>query len=310
MATASGTSFLPTALDPYAIETELAKTAYNQPEQQGLMDQYWLERQANKNLYGQEIDQNRLLQQQQMQNALRQELIKQYHNAGTIPGVAEALQSQGAGLPPEVLSTLSGAANRAAGAKNFSEIGSGTQAFSNTGITIPTTNLTAATGMPMTQGTRPDIQIAQMNNAARLAAAALHANAAAMPSESVTSPPDPNLAGAQHAYSFPGKLHMTDEQKREFLLKTGNFGPRGGPTPPSQSATSDAGARLPPAKKDTPANNASSSDAAQVIQKLPQAPPAVRADVEAKMKANGGQPVIVTKPDGSKGVQGASGKVY
>jgi hypothetical protein len=105
---------------------------------------------------------------------------------------------------------------------------------------------------------------------------------------------------------------MTDEQKREFLKNTGNFGPRGGPTPPSQKGgvTGEAGARLTPAKKDTPANNAPTGDAAIVIQKLPSAPPAVRADVEAKMKANGGQPVIVTKPDGSKGVQGASGKVY
>lgn len=321
----SGTTFAPSALDPYQIETELAKTAYNQPQQQTLMDQYWFERQANKNLYGQEIGLNRELQQQQMQNALQQEMIKQYHNAAQDPGVAEALQGSGAGFAPQVLSLLQQSAAEKAKAENLSKYGSAASGLSTAGMGADA--LTANTGL-QGFGVRPDIQIADMNNAARLAAARIHAasgGGAAGPSESVSSAPDPALGYATHNYSFPGKLGWSPEKKEEFLKGTGKFGPRGGPPPPSQaappSASTGGGTNLPVAKKDTPAPSTatpaaaaaykpSSAEVNTVKQRLPSAPPDVRRDVEAAMQGNKGEPIIVKKPDGSKGVKGASGKVY
>jgi hypothetical protein len=175
MATASGTTFAPSALDPYPIETELAKTAYNQPEQQSLMDQYWFERQANKNLYGQEIGMNRELQQQQMQNALQQEFIKQYHNAAQDPGVAEALQGAGAGFTPQVLDVLQRNAAAKAQAENLSKYGTAASGLSTAGMGADA--LTANTGLEGF-GVRPDIQIANINAAAKLAAARLHGSGA------------------------------------------------------------------------------------------------------------------------------------
>lgn len=167
--TTSGVTYSPAALDPWPIETELAKSAYNQPQQQTLMDQYWLERQAAKNLYGEEVQANRDLQQQQMQNALKQKLIEQLQHAGQTPGVVEGMQAYGAGLPTEAYNALRAAAIARAGSENLGHLGSAASGFSGAGMTPEalTTNL-GVSGF----GVRPDIQIAGIHEAGANARAA------------------------------------------------------------------------------------------------------------------------------------------
>lgn len=169
----SGLTYSPAALDPYQIETTLAKDAYEgpgNPQQQTLLDQYWLERQANKNLYGQEIEANRVLQQQQMANALREKALGLYKDAGTTPGLADVLTQQGLNYGAN-LSGLSAAADAAARAEQWSKYGSASSGLSTAGMgpEALTTNL----GIPGF-GVRPDIQIAQMREAGANARAAAH----------------------------------------------------------------------------------------------------------------------------------------
>lgn len=306
--TTSGLAFSPQALDPYPIETELAKTAYNQPEQQTLMDQYWFERMANKNLYGQEIGLNRELQQQQMVNALREKALGQLKEGGTIPGVASVIAPY-LGLTPEQQATLSGAATTAAGAENLSKSAGGINSLSQAGFGLPIPQAQQITGVTGLVAQDPrDIAVAKIRAAATLAAAAMHANAAAMPGESVASPPDPALGGATHNYSFPGKLGLTDQQKRDYLLRTGNFGSgatAGTNLPPSQRG---AASSLPQAKTDTPANNAPAAAAPPGKTVIEANKARIPGPVYQDIVAGGYK--TVQGPDSKTRFQGASGKLY
>lgn len=167
----SGLTYSPAALDPYQIETTLAKDAYEgpgNPQQQTLLDQYWLERQANKNLYGQEIEANRVLQQQQMQNALREKYLALYKDAD--PGLIDVIQQQGGFYGADPNNMYQWAAQKAE-AERHSKLGGAASGYSTAGMTPEalTTNL-GVSGF----GVRPDIQIAQMREAGANARAAAH----------------------------------------------------------------------------------------------------------------------------------------
>lgn len=167
----SGLTYSPAALDPYQLETELAKSAYEgpgNPQQQTQLDQYWLERQANKNLYGQEVEANRQLQQQQMANALREKYLQLYKDAD--PGLVDVINQQGGfyGADPTAMMRY---AIEKAHAQNLSSLGTASSGLSTAGMGADA--LTANTGL-QGFGVRPDIQIAQLKEAGANARAAMH----------------------------------------------------------------------------------------------------------------------------------------
>lgn len=310
----SGLTYSPAALDPYPIETELAKTAYNQPEQQTLMDQYWFERQANTNLYGREIEQNRQLQEQQMRNALQQELIKQYHNAGTTPGVAEALQGAGAGLDPAVLALLHNAAATRAASENASHYGTAASGFSTAGMTPEalTTNL-GIQGF----GLRPDIQIGRERNATTLAAANIRAAASGDGGGikySAQSQPDPSLGGATVSASAPKKMDLpTFKTQLQQQGWQGAGATQANPPPSQRSGAPGGNTSLQPKGGGTPQTSAAPTggtvvkvDPGQVKAHIDRQniPEAQRKDIAA------GGYTVIKKPDGSLKVRGATGKEY
>lgn len=307
MATTTGLTYAPQALDPYQIETELAKVAYNQPQQQTLMDQYWFERMANKNLYGQEIEQNRQLQQQQMVNALREKALGQLKEGGTIPGVASVIAPY-LGLTPDQTSALSGAATQAAGAENFSRSASGLNYMSEAGFGVPVPQaqqLTGVTGL-VPQDPRA-ITVEKLRDAAMLRAAAIRAAGQSDGGLSVSQqlPNQPAFGGAPATVNINKKFPGTAADAAEALRRKGYTvdSPGAASPPPSQRGATN----LPVAKTDTPANNApaAASSAKAVIEaNKAKIPAPVYQDIVA------GGYKTVQGPDGKTRVQGASGKLY
>ena len=169
----SGLTYSPQALDPYAVETTLAKEAYEgagNASQQRLLDSYWYERQANKNVYGQEVEANRQLQQAQMQNALREKYLALYKDAD--PGLIDVINQQGGFYGADPGNMYQWAAQKAE-AERHSKLGGAASGYSTAGMTPEalTTNL-GVQGF----GMRPDMQIAMMKEAGANARAAASAH--------------------------------------------------------------------------------------------------------------------------------------
>jgi hypothetical protein len=177
-ATAYGT-FNPVALQPYPIETELAKMGYeNSPTAAKILgDQYWLERQAHENLYGQELQAQHEQYAQQLENQLYEQNIKGLAELSK-PGVAQLVASTPyyasrllPGTDPSAVQNMIQMSNDAAAAQNFAHTGSGLAGYASGGYT---TNLPTdpTHGQYSFIGTPAQIQAAARIQAAGITAAA------------------------------------------------------------------------------------------------------------------------------------------
>jgi hypothetical protein len=329
-------TFNPAALEPYPIETELAKQSFagDTAQSQTALDQYWLERQANKNLYGQELDAQHEAARQQIVAQLADARAKGIAGLAGHPGGYDIAASMGFIDPSDAhVQAAMGAANAAQGATNLEHAGSGAYNMVQAGNTPDPQTLTNMTGVPLTPGTPLAIQTANINAAARLAAARIRAagDANAAPGSSATLPPNPELGGISESLHKP--KGWSDDQWNAYLKTRvpGSIGAAPPPVPPSMSGSGgrSAGTNLPPAKTETmpapgaqpPAQQPAAASApgnAAVLKTVrdwvetnkARMSPAQYADITGAYAQNGGNPVIAQGPDGKPVIIGKSKKQY
>lgn len=315
-------TFNPAAVDPYPIESTLAQQAYGSypAESQTLMDQYWFERQANKNLYGQELaaqhEQFRQQIAQQLQEA-RWKAMGEAKDPTVLQLFANSPDSPLAGMDTGALTDLVMRARRGEDVTNLQHAGTGINQISQAGFDptqaaagVGITNLGDYSGPAM-------VQAARINAAARIAAARIGAGAGAGPSIHFTGPPDPNNPGANVTATWSGKAGQTPEGALDYARQHGLI------TPPL--STPPAGTNLPRAKVDEGSTGGQTKPA-------PASPPGNKAlmdqvrtqiessrgalgekaysDIQAGMKTNGGNPRLVKDANGRVKIAGASGQTY
>jgi hypothetical protein len=188
---ASATSyqnFSPRALEPYPIESKLSELAYsgygNSPaEAQTALDQYWFERQAHENLYGQEVAAQHEEARQNIAAQLYEQNIKGLTELGKMPGGLALARSSPyyrgvlGGASDDVLNQTIQQQQDAQNAVNFEKSGAGYSSYRHGGATLDLAG-TPAGQYVTTQGPTSDVQSAIVKANASLAAAALHAKAA------------------------------------------------------------------------------------------------------------------------------------
>jgi hypothetical protein len=280
---ASATSyqnFSPRALEPYPIESKLSELAYsgygNSPaEAQTALDQYWFERQAHENLYGQEVaaqhEEARQNLAAQMQGN-RMKLLAEIKDPNVFSVIANSPEFRGnlGGISDEALAPILQRAIEGQRAQTFEKSGTGYGAFRHGGATLDLAQVPGGSAIT-NQGPTSDVQSAQINANARMAAAALHARSqmdqANQPGISV--PLDKNLYGEGAALT--GKLDPRADLEQQILryrglqtrlAQNGAEGtvtdlpppaavPKKTPMSPNTSGSaSDVGKRLPPAQRD------------------------------------------------------------
>lgn len=122
------------ALQPYPIESTLAQIGYGESPTAAkiLGDQFWLERQAHENLYGQELAQQHQFAYDQLRQQLAEAAMKEIPNMGKVAGATEVLAPTMMGLGignSDTLTNLAVNAQRAADAQNFAHQGSGLSGY-------------------------------------------------------------------------------------------------------------------------------------------------------------------------------------
>ena len=319
MVAASYGNYSPREDQPYPIETELAKLAATSPAQaQNMLDTYQLQRQTAGNNYDLAMQGQHEFAKQQLAQQLYEAKIKAAPEYFKTPGLARVAGSQGLleGVSDADLATSVAQAENAIGATNLEHAGAGVNSFSQAGYGIPIAAVQNITGVNgIVPQTPRDIQVAQINAAGRVAAA--NAGGSAGPSLHFTGQPEPGLGGGSIGASFGPKTHATPDDVRRWAQKNG-LTPQGLTSlPPAQ--TDGGGTKQPPAAP--PAQRPAAAAAPGVKPVFDQVRTAIEAnrsklgeaaynDLQAGMKANGGNPIIKMGPDGKNHLYGASGKPY
>jgi len=209
-ASAYGT-YNPVALQPYPIETELAKlSGLDATGAKILGDQYWLERQAHENLYGQELQAQHQQYQQQLENQLYEQNVKALGEL-TKPGVAQLVATSPyyqrvlGGADPSAVANMIQMSNDAAAAQNLAHVGSALSGYASGGYitnlpTDPTHGQYSFIGTPA--------EIAGKYRLAAAGVAAAAANAAKPWSMNVQGP----VSGAGAGISMTGPMDPRNPQ--------------------------------------------------------------------------------------------------
>ena len=332
MVTQSYGSYSPQAIDPFPIETELAKAAITSPAQaQNLLDLYQTQRATSEGNYNYAMQGQHDFAKQQLAAQMQENYLKalpELSKPGIAGLVANAPNFQGVlgGASPESVADMVRAANQANQATNLEHAGSGALSASSAGMPVDPQAFTNLTNLPVNPGVRPDIQIAEINKSARLGAAAIGASGTAGPSLHYTGPPDPTIGNGQIGVTVPGKAHWTPQQMRDYAIANG-LAPRGLTSiPTAPAASGGGGGKSTPAPAKTPAlpppalpDRGKPLDAAgpgvkkamdDVRTKIENNKSPAAMDIKAGMAQNGGNPIIIIDKNGKPGVYGAKGGPY
>lgn len=328
MAAASYGTYAPQEDQPSAMENTLAHLAYSgysdsPAEAQTALDQYWLERQLNKQDYAAQLQDQHQFAQQQLAQQLYEANLKGLYEAGKTPGMlsiaASSPQYAGifGGADPNAVADVIARQRQGEDLTNLQHAGTAYNQFAQGGGDA--TGLLANQGINLGPSAGPAlVQAARIRAAAQIAAAKLRAQGEGAPTESTTyTSPDTQLPTNVH---FP--KNMTDAQKRAYLASRGvpmvDQTQNQQPLPQAQrdeGTNSGKPATAPPTKTNVPPapNSQTTSNTAagvrdvqqKVMANLSRFPPQVAADIRAK--AGNGPPVVQSDGKGGYKILGAKG---
>lgn len=335
----------PRAIEPSAGEFALAAKSSN-PD--AFLYRYMGQRDLAQGDYDRELQAQHAFALQQQQAQIRNELQSRAAEFAKLPGGGRFLADPGnpmgasLGASPGALTGLADAGERTQADIDYKNAMEGANAGSQAGINLPAGAYVGMTGLQgFQQGVPRAIQVANIGANAHLGAAQIAASAANLPTQSVTSPPDPNAGGVTTTTTWKGKAGQTPEGAKDYLRGHGALPGGVGNPPPATSLQPKGKPTLPPAQQDTsplstvpeaaaqgegataptqqPA--AASADAGHtkaVMDKTRQLieqnkgtiPPQVYQDLQDGMKLHGGNPIFRLGPDGKMHLYGAKGGPY
>lgn len=329
MAAASYGTYAPQEDQPSSMENTLAHLAYSgysdsPAEAQTALDQYWLERQLNKQDYAAQLQDQHQFAMQQLQQQMYEANLKGLYEGGKTPGMlsimANSPQYAGVfgGADPNAIADVIARQRQGEDLTNLQHAGTAYNQFAQGGGDA--TGLLGAQGINLGPSKGPAlVQAAQIRAAAQIAAAKLRAQGEGAPTESTTyTSPDTQLPTNVH---FP--KNMTDAQKRAYLASRGvpmvDQTQNQQPLPQAQRDEGSGGkpAAPPPTRTNVaPAPNAqtTSNTAAgvrdvqqKVTANLSRFPPQVAADIRAGALKNGGVPMVQSDGKGGYVIKGDKG---
>ena len=330
MAAASYGTYAPQEDQPSSMENTLAHLAYSgysdsPAEAQTALDQYWLERQLNKQDYASQLQDQHQFAMQQLQQQMYEANLKGLYEGGKTPGMLSimAASPQYAGVfggaDPNAIGDVIARQRQGEDLTNLQHAGTAYNQFAQGGGDA--TGLLGAQGINLGPSKGPAlVQAAQIRAAAQIAAARLRAAGEGAPTESTTY--------TNQATGLPTNVHfpknMTDAQKAQWLTAHGvpsvDQTQNSQPLPQAQrdEGTSGKSAAPPPARTNVaPAPSAqTTSNAAsgvrdvqqKVMAILPKLPAAQAEDIRAGAARNGGVPLVQSDGKGGYVIVGAKGK--
>ena len=341
--------FNPGGIDPWPIESELAKTATggNQAIAAQMLENYQQERGAASNVYSGELEAQHQFAQQQLKNNLIEEQMKAVPDYLKAPGGSLLLGAGGApgmnlGADPSTLAQVQAAGAAHEQATNLADAGKGIEGASAGGLQIAPQGIGALRGLDVTNlGTNARVQAELIRQQTELQKASMRAKSGGAGGGGLRIsgqlPTDPDMPGVVPNFSTRG---MTWPQiKQEIQRQRPDLRPV---QPPGDGTAGDATSRPPPAAAPakgggntstgrtglppapgrgatvSAANAAPGADEIQrnVEQHLEQVVRtqnrAAYDDIKAQAAKNGGRVQIATDPKTGQvvGVQGANGAVY
>jgi hypothetical protein len=334
----------PRAIEPPSGEYTLAAKSAN-PD--AFLYSYRNARQLAQGDYDRELQAQHAFALQQQRAQIADEQQKNAIGLLKEPGGGRFLASgtplgMALGGSSDALTNLAQAGERTQSDIDYKNAMEGANAASQAGVTLPISAFPSMTNLPFNfqQTTPRAIDVANIGANARLGAAQIGANAASLPTQSVTSPPDPNAGGVTTTTTWKGKAGQTPEGAKDYLRGHGAL-PAGVGNPPPATSLQPRQPMPPPAKTDTsplasvpeaaaqgegataPAQPpaAASADAGHtkaVMDKTRQLieqnkgtiPPQVYQDLQDGMKLHGGNPIFRLGSDGKMHLYGAKGGPY
>lgn len=319
----------PGGTDPWSIESTLAPlaTGGSAATAQLMLADYRAQREADSNRYRSAQDAQHKFAYDQLANQLLEAKMKLVPELAGKPGGVAFMASnptlnEGVGGSPDAWSAWANTAEQSNNALNLKNAGQGAQGFSNSGAQFSNTNQLVP-GLDVAMGKNVQVQKAEIDAAARLGAAAMHAKSkAAGASEPRETVGIPNAYGGQSNISFPPKMsdadraaflerrgmHPTDAPPASQPLPGSTTAPTGTPAPPSASSTTPqtpSRTSLPRSPMARPPSNADANVRAaqqQVLanegKMLSGATPAQRQAYTDAKAANGGKPNVRITPQG------------
>lgn len=298
-------SFSPQAIDPFPIETTLAKEAITSPAYaQKLLDSYQLQRDISQNIYSDQAQQQHQYAYDQLRSQMQDNAIKNMVAAAKEPGMLKYLTSfpqyQGSfgGGDPGMLETLTAQQQALQRAETAQKGGAGILDLTRAGFQPSSEGAqSVAPGVAGPQGTPLELQIARERIASAAANARARGAGGGEARMSTNMPPSETSASGESIpvhVSFP--KGATLEQKEKMLRdarETANLQARMD-QPKSGVRGIDAPERV--------ATDPATQNRAKIRQNS--LPPDAKEDVRANSAGN----IVPAAPDG--GLYGKSGRKY
>ena len=313
MVTQSYGTYSPQAIDPFPIETDLAKASISSPvDAQSLLDLYQTQRATSEGNYNYAMQGQHDFAKQQLAQQLYEANLKalpELSKPGVAGILANAPQYQGVfgGASPEAIARAVAQADQTTQATNLEHAGAGTLSLSSAGMPLTPGAVQGITGLPINPGVRPDIQIGAGHDAARLGAAAIGAANSGGIGFNIKLPVSEATGGQEVSAAVPGKYKggltraVTELQGGGYIPTNVSPPPPPGATPPSTQVTPPPKkglTNLTPAKPDTYAkpvpNSAPGADLLQqraqtYVNGIKATNPAAYNDIMAYAATNGGK---------------------
>lgn len=317
MAAASYGTYAPQEDQPSSMENTLAHLAYSgysdsPAEAQTALDQYWLERQLNKQDYAAQLQDQHQFAQQQLAQQLYEANLKGLYEAGKTPGMlsiaASSPQYAGifGGADPNAVADVIARQRQGEDLTNLQHAGTAYNQFAQGGGDA--TGLLGAQGINLGPSAGPAlVQAARINAAARIAAARLNASGAGGDKFSSTGPPDPGQGGAQTHVTYGKGTTYEQAQQRGQQYFGGNAiqnqtsPPPGTNLPQAPRDEGKAASGAPRAGQSVPGNDAKYKAVRDTIEQL-------HSSGKINTQAYNDLKNFSITPDGK--IKGASGKVY
>jgi hypothetical protein len=334
--------FNPGGIDPWPIESELAKAAATSPVRaEQLLENYQAERGAASNVYLGEMDTQHQFAQQQMKNQLIEAQMKAVPDYLKAPGGSLLLGAGGApgmnlGADPGTLARIQAAGAAHEQSTNLAEAGKGIEGASAGGLQIAPEGVSALQGLNVTNlGTNARVQAELIKQQTEMAKASMKAKSAGagggVDRFSVQLPADASRPDLTVTMSGKGPgvidraLQLTPGLRRVSPPGDGTAGgATSQPSPtsaPAKGGGNTGSGRVPglqPAPGSVARNAAPGADQMQrniethLEQSVRTQNPQAYADIKAQAAKNGGRVQIATDPKTGQavGVQGTNGAVY
>ena len=244
----------PQAIEPFQIESVLAKiVGENNPgNAANMLDTYQVQNMVSQDNYNYNLQGQHDFARQQLAATMADNARREMVNAAKVPGATSLLNAAsggapGLGLDPNIVRLIETGLGRAQEAGTLKDATTGLVNASQAGYPMSSEQAAQATGgMVGPRSTPEDIQVAQINAAARIAAA--HAGAGGDPyGISIPMAPQPTLSGAAPTISLkkggtvPGAINWARSQGL-------NIGQEASPLPPGATGKTNL-----PAKGETSA---------------------------------------------------------